>query len=780
MDDLLDDFVAETREMLDALQGEIVTWEVTPHDRDRLDSIFRFFHTVKGNCGFFDFPRLEALSHAAEDALTDVRAGRRKADSSLVNAVLAIVDRISLMVQSIEAGQEFPEISDAPLIAGLAINSDDPDPQAALLTEPAASSASAQRSVRISVDLMDRLMNGVSDVVLARNELARRLRAGETGTTIEAPFERLSGILGDIREAVTKMRMQPIDKLFMSFTRLVRDLSNDLGKQVMINLQESDVELDREIIEMIRDPFTHIIRNAIDHGIETPAQRLEAGKREIGLITVGASQSGNHVEIVVVDDGRGINGDQLVAKAITAGLISEAEAAQMSLRERYALIFEPGLSTAETVTSVSGRGVGMDVVRANIERAGGSILVDSKQGEGTFITLRLPLTLSIMPALTVGAAGQKFAIPRSAVEEIVRAQDAELDFTSMGRGLLATIRGRRLPCVVLGDVLGLESEFELAQSTLVVIHHSGGDLFALAVDQIHDHEELVVKPLTPMVMATGVYAGSTLLDDGSPILMLDTAGLAREAQLNLDVLDRSARIAGMEVAASVSKAETVLLFAGLDGRHLAIRMEVIRRIEEVSRADVCADMEPGQAVIGEKILPLAGLTGDDLPEEKVRLLRLGDGNCEIAYALREIIDIKTIETELVPLEERPGIEGATLIDGQMVEVLDCYWLFGRLGRSGAQSQELVCRMPSDDPWFRNFLRPLVESVGYRVIGEADDGDADIAIALRGGETGTANGGQVIWLRATPDEAPEDDGTIYRYDHASLIAALHSAPARRAR
>ena len=366
MDDLIADFVAECREMLEALGGEIVAWESEPGDRARLDSIFRFVHTVKGNCGFFEFPRLEALSHAAEDALADVRAGRRQPDAQLVSAVLAVIDRIGEMVGAIEAGEEMPAGDDSALIDALAPGAEMAAVPAAATVADGQTRSSAPRTIRLSVELLDRVMSTVSDMVLARNELARRLRESPTEVAVDGAFERLSAIIADMRDAITRTRMQRIENLFMGLPRMVRDLSAELGKQVLVDIEGGDVELDREMIEMIRDPLTHIIRNAVDHGIEKPADRLKAGKREIGILSVSARQSGNQILIDIHDDGRGIDGNKLVLKALDAGFLEKDEASRLSPRDQLALIFEAGLSTAHEVTSISGRGVGMDVVRSNI------------------------------------------------------------------------------------------------------------------------------------------------------------------------------------------------------------------------------------------------------------------------------------------------------------------------------------------------------------------------------------------------------------------------------
>src|SRR5436309_8634451 len=424
MDDLIADFVAECREMLEALGGEIVAWEAQPDDRARLDSIFRFVHTVKGNCGFFEFPRLEALSHAAEDALADVRAGRRHPDGALVSAVLAIIDRISEMVAAIEAGEDMPTGDDNHLIDALEPGAEGVSVPVVTAAADGTRASAAPRTIRLSVELLDRVMSTVSDMVLARNELARRLRESETDVPVDGAFERLSSIIAEMRDAITRTRMQRIENLFVGLPRMVRDLSAELGKQVLVDIEGGDVELDREMIEMIRDPLTHIIRNAVDHGIETPAERLKAGKREIGILCVSARQSGNQILIDIHDDGHGIDGAKLVEKAIATGTLDKAAAAQLTAREQLALIFEAGLSTAKEVTAISGRGVGMDVVRSNVERIGGVVDVESKTGQGVRLTLRVPLTLTIIPALTVSVGGRNYAIPRSATEEIVRAKNA--------------------------------------------------------------------------------------------------------------------------------------------------------------------------------------------------------------------------------------------------------------------------------------------------------------------------------------------------------------------
>ena len=770
MDDLISDFVAECREMLESLGGEIVAWEAEPDDRARLDSIFRFVHTVKGNCGFFDFPRLEALSHAAEDALADVRANRRRPDAALVSAVLAVIDRIGEMVDVIAAGEPLPKGEDRDLIDALAPGAELPATTISPLTGDVRA-APASRTIRLSVQLLDRVMSGVSDMVLARNELARRLRDGTSDVAVDGAFERLSGIIAEMRDAITRTRMQRVENLFVALPRMVRDLSSELGKQVLVDIDGGDVELDREMIEMIRDPLTHIVRNAVDHGIESPAERLKANKREIGFLTVSARQSGNQILIDIADDGRGIDGQRLVDKALAAGLIDAAEAVRMSPRERLALIFEAGLSTASAVTSISGRGVGMDVVRSNVERIGGLVEVDSQPGQGTRMTLRVPLTLTIIPALTVSIGQQHFAIPRSAIEEIVRANGESVQLAQVGGAGVATIRGRRVPEIALAEVLGLPSALTDIERTLIVLKPAGGEVYALAVDKVHDHEELVVKPAAPAVMATGLYAGTTLADDGSPILLFDPAGLARVGGVRFESQERKPRLAETNAAKPARAAVPVLLYRALDGARRAIRLGVVDRIEEVPAAAIRWGAGQLRVQLDATILPVIGM--DDLPtgEGKVRLFRLNDGAGELALAFREVIDMAAIEGDIIPADIPGEIAGVTLIDGEPAELVDAHWLFARAAGSkrGAKA-ELVCRLPEDDPWMQNMLRPIVEAAGYRVVG-AGSSFADLVIASADGPAPAAaeGGSRLLLLRS--GSAPANDGSIYRYDRAALIDEL---------
>ena len=783
MDDLLGDFVAETRETLEALAGEIVAWELAPDDRSRLDAIFRFVHTVKGSCGFLDLPRLERLSHAAEDVLADVRADRRRPDSLLVNAVLAVIDRISELTDAIESGHSLADADDILLIAALQPGAEPApapeiatagDSEAGASTDHASVSSTPRtvsRTIRLPVDLLDRMMAGVSDMVLARNELARRLRDAVSDPTTEVAFERLSLCIAEMRDAITRTRMARVEHLFTALPRMVRDVSAELGKQVQLEIDGGDVELDREMIEMIRDPLTHIVRNAIDHGIEAPEARILAGKPMAGRLHVSARQVGNQILIEVIDDGRGIDADRLVQKAIAVGLLSQDRAASLSWDRKLELIFEPGLSTAQQVTAISGRGVGMDVVRANVERIGGLVDIDSRPGKGLRLTLRVPLTLTIIPALTISSGGQHFAIPRSAIDEIVRIGGDAVQMGTLGGADIVFIRGTRLPVVSLGEVIGLSDKRQ--QTNLVVLKLSGGARYALAVEAVHDHEELVVKPAAPVVMACGIYGGTTLPDNSRPMLLLDVAGVAEKAGVRREEKSADAVAEDVEEVLDNNGAVPVLLFRDLDGIERGIPLALVERIEDCFATSISKTAGRQRLNIDGRLVPLISC-GAPICEAKVRVLRMHDGNEELAYAIDSVIDIVPVVIELQRNSVAGPVAGVMLIEDRPIEFIDAFWLFGQgLGSEATPAKRPVCLLSDDDPWSRQVLAPLVESAGYCVVFAEDQAGtaADLVIVSDGTLVEPGEAGVVVRLRPTAEERGASPDSLWRYDRAGLAAEL---------
>jgi two-component system chemotaxis sensor kinase CheA len=788
MDDLLSEFISETLETLEALAGEVVAWEADPTDRDRLDAIFRFFHTVKGSCGFLNLPRFERLSHAAEDVLAEIRAGDRVAEPATVSAVLAIMDRIGELAEAVFSGTALPQENDEYLIQTLHQAGD----VAAVATKQAPvnpvrrdAPQSPLRSIRLPLILIDQLMNGVSDMVLARNELSRKLRDRLSDPDLESAFERLSTCVADMRDAISKTRMQRVDRLFAAIPRMARDLGRDLGKSIDLTLEGGDVEMDREMVEMVVDPLTHIVRNSIDHGIETPEQRRAAGKPESGSLRLTARQSGNQIVIEVTDDGRGVDTTRLATKAVSSGVVTADAVAQMTDQQRLELIFMPGLTTASEVTAVSGRGVGMDVVRANVERIGGVISLDNHPGQGLSITLRVPLTLTIIPGLIVKAGEQHFAIPRAVVVEILHDTNATLSLDSVGGACIATIRGVRHSMVDLEDVLGLPKTASTAPRTIMVVRSSTGIPFAIGVTAVENHEELVIRPASPLIMASGVFAGMTLPDNGQPMLLLDASGLANAAHLPHIVDDGMVRQSGEDDIANTIQTVGALRFVELTGEERLFKLSLIERVEDVDADKFGSSGGRAFVRIDGRLLPVAN--GHHVFDQAcVTALRLRAGDMEAYYPVARVVDI--VQMPVVPdmLFSRGPVCGVAVVDGVHLEVIDPFTLFASVPVEEIEEARTgrCVLADADDNWAREILAPLLRQAGHEVIlGVPEDvalrrddillcTQPDSAVAIPRDQP-------VLRLRNAPRPQGKADDSIYRYDRDGLMAAIEAARQGRA-
>lgn len=800
MDELLSEFVAETQESLEALANVAVALEADPGDRNLLDELFRFFHTVKGSCGFLHLPRFERLSHAAEDVLSDIRSGGGTPDAATISVVLAVMDRIAELCSAVESGDPLPDSNDDQLIETLRhchrmAGSDEtdtdnpaasPDRTSASLRDAPARTPVASRTIRLPLTLIDQLMNGVSDMVLARNELARKLRITDIDPDLETTFERLSGCIADMRDTISKTRMQRVERLFVAIPRVVRDLSRELGKSVDLTLEGGEVEMDREMVEMVVDPLTHIVRNAIDHGIETPDKRREAGKPETGSLRVSARQSGSQIVIEVSDDGRGIDVDAVMNKVVSAGLVSTQAIAQLSEQAKLDLIFTPGLSTADQITSISGRGVGMDIVRSNIERIGGVISLTNESGRGLTITMRVPLTLTIIPGLILKAGGINFAIPRSAVVEILHDNNPTVSIARLGGGLTATIRNVRYSMIDLEDVIGMPKAENTGPRSLMIVRSASGLPFILGVAQVENHEELVIRPAAPVVMAAGLYAGMTLPDNGQPMLLLDAGGIAQAAQLPL-IAETVGNDAGDHDAEGADNDMfTALRFVELTGEERVLRLSLIERVEDIPVGNFGSAAGRHHVTVGGRLMACADhFRLADIPREarEITCLRVRDGARELCYPVASIADINEVPVSL-DMSARHGIvAGIVLLDGRQIEVVDSLALLAA-ARQDAPSGDTPIRCviaDADDSWNREILAPLLSQAGYDIVwGTEPDGarPGDVILLTSDKDTVRDAPAATVRLRSTSQPVSPDDASIYRYDRDAVLGAISSAGERR--
>lgn len=784
MDDLIEDFIAETRETLEALTSQLVEWERRPHDRALLDSVFRFVHTVKGSCGFLSLPRLLRLSHAAEDVMSAARDGEVEVSADLVTAVLAIIDRIAVLTEALDTGASVYDddyvLTDA-ICKHLRDKPADFIADAAEETGPFSAPEDIQlrgksRTIRVSLNLLDNLMSGVSDMVLARNEVSRQLRKVGSNADLDLSFARLSSSVAELRDAVGMMRMQHINKLFSALPRLVRDISIELGKDIELRVDGSEVEVDREMVEALRDPLTHILRNAADHGIESADERRAAGKDPMGHIRISARQSGNQIVIEIVDDGRGINVDKLGVRAIAANVTTIGEWQKMSVRSKLNTIFTPGLSTADSVTSISGRGVGMDVVRNNLQAIGGTIELENHEGHGLKITLRLPLTLSIIAGLSVRAGDQIFGIARSSVVEMVSTSNPNVKFEELGGRKIVSIRNKRYPFKSLEDILGIAHGAHAPgeSRTLIVMKPAVGTTFVLEVAAVIDNEELVVKPGAPLVMGNGLFAGTSLPDTGRPMLLLDASGLGTAMGLSATDRDESELNSTPDVEIK-SNGPSALLFIASDGRKQAIRLSAIERMEDIELAQI-------QYVGGRTRVSADGGLYDlweyqSAPDDGlVKVLRLSDGDSACYLVVHDVMDIFSITGDIVPSAQPEQHEGVVYAFGEPVELRNMFAFFETSDRRRRnRGAEALCFIDcaEDSQWERTILAPLLTASGYTVSFDNRDQSRAAIILHRDASKARdrATDPRTLHLRDSKHSLTEPIASIYRYDGVGLISAI---------
>lgn len=780
MDDLLNEFLSETVENLGLLDSELVRLEQNPNDPTLLQNIFRVVHTIKGTCGFLGLSRLQRLAHAAENVLGKFRDGTLAASPDAIEVVLASVDGIKSIVNALAATQKEPPGDDTALIAELdrlaeggagdtaepasALDDVDPDdldeveaehaspeaehalPEAERImpdmeaaaagkaaesikaADMAAASDLGAQAIRVNVDLLEDLMTIAGELVLTRNQLMQILRT-QKDSVFGAALQRLSQVTTELQEGVMKTRMQPIGNAWAKLPRLVRDLARDLGKKLDLRMIGAETELDRQVLEMVKDPLTHMVRNCADHGIETPAERAAAGKPELGTITLHAHHVGGHIVVEIGDDGRGISIERIRKKAVANGVATEAELAAMTEQQIQQFIFRPGFSTAEKVTNISGRGVGLDVVRTNIEKIGGTVELRSVTGKGTKFIIKIPLTLAIVSALIVECLGDRFAIPQINVVELVHTAANSDHRVERLKGVpVLRLRDKILPLVSLRKMLGLDAEKADSGETFVVVTQVGAQSFGILVDRVFDTEEIVVKPVSPMLRDLSVYSGNTILGDGSVVMILDPNGITALANFTGEELEEqtAAQLEGKERGGK--RAENVILFRAGGTEPKALPLELIARLEMLDGASFEVANDRPVVQYRGALMPILSLdpTKQFTPAAHQPILVFAEGDRSVGVAVDEIIDIVETVYSVDLVSERPGILGSAIIAGKATDLIDishhlstadANWFrtenrvpFG----SGNKSRRIL--LVDDSPFLRNMLQPLLTTAGYEVVG----------------------------------------------------------------
>ncbi|MFO1137198.1 MAG: chemotaxis protein CheW [Rhodoblastus sp.] len=771
MDDILRDFLVETAEHIDAAGEQLVRLERDPSDAEMISSIFRLVHTIKGTCGFLGLARLARVTHAAESLIGRLRDGA-PANPETVTLILSTIDRIKSILGDIEQGGEEPEGDDAELIAALAahaalMTAGAPHPAPIVADSDAARPPTASEAattvdatgaadsgpsparppshaeatheeapthtsehtgadhvrplradtIRVAVDALESLMLLVSELVLTRNQLTEVTRSN-TDEAVKGALQRLSAVATDLQDAVMRARMQPMSRIFGALPRLVRELAVELGKKIDLVVDGAETELDRQILEQIRDPLTHMIRNCADHGLEPPVDRVRSGKPETGIIRVSASHEAGQISIEVLDDGRGLDHEAIRRKAAALELASEQELAAMSPDEVARFIFVPGFSTARAVTSVSGRGVGLDVVRENIQTIGGVVSVASRPGAGTRFVIRIPLTLAIAPALIVAAGGQRFALPQAGVVEAVSVgPESEHKIEVVQGAPMLRLRNEVVPIADLHDLLGVQPmESGADDERLVVVMRVAAATFGLIVQAVEDVQEIVVKPLGSPLAHLKVYSGQTILGDGSVVLILDSGGIAETLGLERAASYREAR-ADVAIAPRQSRTRVVLLRAG-QGARKALPLSLITRIESV---DTAAVEQTGAGYVLRhrgQLMPLLPAADGVAPTHANQpVLVIGYGGETMGLLVDEIIDIVEDPLEIQIAQGAPGVIGTAEFGGVVAELLDLTH-FIRIGRPNSASRgvnrKFKILLVDDRQFFRDMLTPVLSAAGYHV------------------------------------------------------------------
>ncbi|MEH1869273.1 MAG: chemotaxis protein CheA [Nostoc sp.] len=703
IDDDIEAFLVESYENLNQIEQDIIYIEKTAEQGEALVRIYRSLHTIKGNCGFLPFPKLESLAHAGENLLSSLRDRQLAITPTVINTLLQILDSIRQILSQIEATRHEGDRDYSALITTLTqLQSTEPPIMASTvnpqglqvnydithlnneLPEVSTLTASESSQIRVNVNLLDQVMNLVGELVLTRNQVIQ-FSTKFKDSSFAATCQHLSLLTSQLQEEIMKTRLQSISTIWQKFPRVTRDLAIAAGKQVKVDMEGIDTELDKSIIEAIKDPLTHLVRNCIDHGIELPAERTACGKSSVGRLFLRAFHESGKVNIEIGDDGRGLDLEKLKKRAQQLGLVSAVAAASMSETEAINLIFLPGLSSSEQVTNLSGRGVGMDIVKNNIDKINGTIEIYSQQGQGTTFKIKIPLTLAIIPALIVTSDGDHYAIPQVSIQELVRLEAQAINQIEMFYDVpVYRLRDTLIPLVYLNQVLQIpNNDTNLEMFSLVIVQVDNYQ-FGLVVDTIEDIQDIMVKPLGKQLKAQSLFAGATILGDGTVTLIIDVVGLANRSGVTAKQKQLLIENGIKDQDQNIDR-QTILLFEGPEGARMGIPLSIAFRLEEI----LCSAVEKvgNQDVVQSygKILPLIDLhkvfshsSENDLCDriranlaETLQIVIVSPSSeLNVALVVDRILDIVEEPLTITGVSSRPGVLLCAVFQGQITEILD--------------------------------------------------------------------------------------------------------------
>lgn len=753
-EEFIKDFIEEARTHIETLELELVKPNPEEMNKEEINNIFRAVHSIKGTASFFNLTKIVELAHSMENIMGEIREDKFKLTSDIIDLLLASNDCLKSMVEDVVNSEnydiekfveKFKALKDNPEAGVIkeqtgVIKEETDSNEEINDTEIKKNKPSfGEDNIRVNVSLLNILLNLASEMVLGRNQLIRAMEKHRKNIVgMDSILQNIDHITTELQEKVMQTRMQTVANVFNKFPRIIRDMAKKLNKEIELTMEGEEVELDKSIIESLGDPLTHLIRNAVDHGLETVEERKQLGKNSTGKVTLKAYHESGYVNIDIIDDGRGIGVEKIKKKAIQNGIVTCSEIEQMNEHEIVQLVFSPGFSTVDVVTDFSGRGVGMDVVKTNIEKLGGAIEIFTAPEKGTTFRLLLPLTLAIIPSIIVEVEGQKFALPQVNLSEIVRIKpgDHNKKIEHINNSEVLRRRGGLLPIIHLADVLGIKREdseslmkTDSTKTIRILVIKMGSKRIGIAVDKIHGSEEILVKPLPSFIKDCKCYSGVTIMGDGKTAMILDPDGIIVKANLHFNdtVNQKPPKENFEELSDLLTEYQSILLFKCSGTETMAIDLSMVSRVEEIKQEEI--------ELVGN--MEYIKFRGDMLrvirPENHLQITKGSEiykkyyviipklVKNPVGILIEKILDTVHIKIKLNNEDiSTKGIVGSTIINNEIVLLLNIYELFEMVDPKKyapeklSLTEKLTILVVEDTPFFQKLEKDYLEDAGHKV------------------------------------------------------------------